>query len=1019
MPSFLLRLLVLLLALAASGGSRAESENPVYLTRSWGTRDGLPQDSVVAMARTPDGYLWLGSSGGLARFDGVNFTTYGLADGLKGVSISSFADDGDGGLWIGTTGGGLSRWHHGAITTLTTAGGLAHNDVMALAPAEAGAVWIGTKAGLQHYGKQGFTTVGQEQGLNRESAALIADGHGGVWASFYVTGLFHCSLDHCEKIPGPPGIEDFLGHSLLVDHRGDLWVSIGNGMLLRRHAGQWRTYPPADGVPTTLSYGLAEGAPGEIWLATSGEGMWVLRENQPIRKVPGLPETLLSILPGANGQVWVGTAAEGLWKLTAPKLDYLPVSASNRRGRVGILLEEPPGTFWITTYGGGIFSGPLDRLEPVIVPTELDGHRHFYPAIRMHDGTLVFGGPRVLLERSPTTGLISGFNIPDNITALLESSNGSLLIGTREGTLKRRNGDGFEEIPGGSFPAAIPALAPGPGNSVWIATQGAGLYRWDAGITEHWGTGQGLPTEALTSLYPDPDGTLWMGTSGGGLAWLKDGRLHTADRRHGMNEDSVKQIHDDHQGNLWLGGLRGIQRVSKKELHGLAAGRTDVVHPLVLDQSDGMMDVTCSAAPSPPDQRYPTEFLRFPTEHGVVILDPSRFRSTGNPPKVLIESMAINSVEQDLHQGAIRIPAATREVEIRYTAFSDSKPDQQRFRYRMGNRGNWIESHDQRSIRFSQLPPGEHEFQVAAANPDGRWNPDPATLAFTVLPSIWQTAWFKLATLAAAIALVWHWLRQQNRRATERERLLTAEADAHRHLSELTHMNRVSTLGGLATTLAHELNQPLAAIHCNAESAKIFLNKPLPDLVEIAEIISDIGADGHRASEVILRMRSMLQRHPFEIKTIEVPLLIEKVAGLLKPLLQSRDARLTLEISPDLPPVSGDSVHLQQLLMNLILNALEAMSDNPPATREVLLKAVRNAPRSVSFSVIDQGPGLPASKLAKIDEPFVTTKKDGMGMGLTICCSIVAAHGGMLSAENPPSGGAIISFTLPAEPGNH
>ena len=202
------------LALVFAGvGMAAEPALPFspYVAKSWGTRDGLPQNTVTAIAQTPDGYLWLGTRGGLARFDGVQFRNFGLADGLQSLTIWRLAEDGQGGLWIGTVGGGLSHWRDGVISILTSEDGLAHNEVLALAPAEPGAVWVGTKAGLQHYGPNGFTSVvsGSPGGVVALVAAPVG---GGVWLTAAAGGLYHAVATHCEAVPMPANERLAYGH---------------------------------------------------------------------------------------------------------------------------------------------------------------------------------------------------------------------------------------------------------------------------------------------------------------------------------------------------------------------------------------------------------------------------------------------------------------------------------------------------------------------------------------------------------------------------------------------------------------------------------------------------------------------------------------------------------------------------------------------------------------------------------------------------------------------------------------
>jgi len=229
---------------------------------------------------------------------------------------------------------------------------------------------------------------------------------------------------------------------------------------------------------------------------------------------------------------------------------------------------------------------------------------------------------------------------------------------------------------------------------------------------------------------------------------------------------------------------------------------------------------------------------------------------------------------------------------------------------------------------------------------------------------------------------------------------------------ELARLSRVTTIGEMATTLAHELNQPIGAIHTNAETAEILLQKVPPELPEIQAIVHDIKRDGWRAGEVIQRMRSLLRKHELRMEHMDVKHLLEAVSELLHGTLVSHKARLRLEIAPGLPLVSGDPIHLQQVLLNLVLNALEAMIDCPASERQVMVSAARDGTLGVEVRVTDQGPGFSSWKLSRPFEPFSSTKKKGMGMGLAICRTIIQAHGGHIVAANNPGRGATVRFNL-------
>jgi two-component system sensor kinase FixL len=245
---------------------------------------------------------------------------------------------------------------------------------------------------------------------------------------------------------------------------------------------------------------------------------------------------------------------------------------------------------------------------------------------------------------------------------------------------------------------------------------------------------------------------------------------------------------------------------------------------------------------------------------------------------------------------------------------------------------------------------------------------------------------------------------------TERRRA-SSEVQNLRH--ELAHFSRVSMMGQLASALAHELNQPLGAILRNAEAAELFLASSKPDLEELRNIITDIRMDDQRAGGVIARLRQLLKRRKIEMQVIDAAKLVDEVVPLLRPDAVSRQVAIEIQAPLGLPPVRGDRVQLQQVLLNLIMNAMDAVMGCAPDRRKVNLRVGRDRDGFVEVAVTDSGPGIPADKLSKIFEPFFTTKPQGMGMGLSICRTIIEAHSGRISGVNNPGGGATFRFTLP------
>jgi signal transduction histidine kinase len=297
------------------------------------------------------------------------------------------------------------------------------------------------------------------------------------------------------------------------------------------------------------------------------------------------------------------------------------------------------------------------------------------------------------------------------------------------------------------------------------------------------------------------------------------------------------------------------------------------------------------------------------------------------------------------------------------------------------------------SVSESNLPPGsEVRFR------------EPGLLEYYRWQSISVVA--ALLIQAALISILLH----------ERKKRNDAELEAHHRMTELAHVNRQATAGELSSSIAHELNQPLGAILTNAETAELMLDSPSPDLGEIKEILSDIRRDDVRASEVIHRMRSLLKRTPFETKDIDLNDTMREVFELLSAQASARNVALYLQPSPGALHVKGDPVQMQQVILNLIVNSMDAIGATPDGGT-VIGRTEMNGESSAVISISDSGPGIPQDRLNEVFDPFFTTKKKGMGIGLSIARTIVQAHKGRIWAENQTGGGgAVFRLSLPLSP---
>jgi C4-dicarboxylate-specific signal transduction histidine kinase len=235
--------------------------------------------------------------------------------------------------------------------------------------------------------------------------------------------------------------------------------------------------------------------------------------------------------------------------------------------------------------------------------------------------------------------------------------------------------------------------------------------------------------------------------------------------------------------------------------------------------------------------------------------------------------------------------------------------------------------------------------------------------------------------------------------------------------AELSHVTRVTTAGQLAGSLAHELNQPLTAIYCNAQTAQKFLAANPPKVADVREALADIAYDSKRAGDMIKRLRALFQKQAPEWSILQLNDIIQETMDLLRSEFVLKRITTAVDLDPALPNILGNPIELQQVVLNLVVNAMEAMSEGEPGQRHCQLTTRSEGAREILLTIRDSGPGIQVQPIHRLFEPFFTTKANGMGMGLAICHSIIGTHGGSLRAANNPDRGATFLITLPVHLG--
>jgi signal transduction histidine kinase/ligand-binding sensor domain-containing protein len=806
--------------------ARSADTGTIWLVRSWQAEDGLPDDSVVGVAQTPDGYLWVATAGGLMRFDGLRFQQLRLEtiEGVPNRVIHAMTCDRQGRLWLGMDRG----------------------PIVCISPDSAPLV---------------FTNVPDA------SAAVIAeDGKGTVWDAYTEGGLTQI-INGRVTIFGPDSGWPAQGtSSLATDVDGRLWFAKGNRVGIFRDRKFQTLLTLADNISC-----IGRRSAGGIWVCTGRQLLKASLDGSATKVAQltpalarGGPQTLLEDHTGA---IWIGTLANGLFRLCGTNIETISSYFD-----VDCLTEDREGNIWAGTDGGG-----LERLRPRII--ELLGRDSGLPNVSVRTtcqdstGAIWVATQNGLIVRRKNsrwetldkgTNSVDGFVScvaaasgdgvwigtldngffywndgqcrhwsrrdglsSDNVRAILKTSSGDVFISTDFPSRLTRLHDGHLQ------PVEIPvphrelrALVEDAGGNVWVASADGVLMRvkGDSVLDE---TPRSKRLLSIRCLFAATDGSVWIGYAGWGIGRLKDGKFFRITSEQGLYDDYVSQMVADGDGWLWCAGNRGMFRVSLAQLNDIAEGRTRAVRSIAYGLAEGANlqpnhENGSTAFRSPQGQLY------FPMRTGLAIVHTENVPHDVPPPPVIVERVAVDDQTVAVYERSLGLSSSDphvlslgetpsnlrfspnhRTLEFDFTALSFASPEDVQFQYRLENfEDDWMEAGTERHADFPRPPPGRYRFDVRACNSDGVWSAETAAVNFVVTPFYWQTWWFRSTALLvftlSLIAIVryvsFRRLRRQlvaleQQAALQRERTRIAK-DIHDDLG--ANLTQIAFLGELA-----------------------------------------------------------------------------------------------------------------------------------------------------------------------------------------------------------------------------
>jgi len=742
--------------------------------------NGLPQNTVEALAQTPDGFLWLGTEAGLVRFDGVNFAVFDehSKPALPSGDIRCLLAAKDGSLWIGT-GEGLAHWSDGAVTVFTTQQGLPANGIRTLIQTGDNVLWVWTDAGLAHLAADRFTArdlgfppasivavmPDADGGLSVETNSGGASYRNGQWSDF---ASYSASRDRPAFLASlSDGRMAFASELNLVIARGGFPVVKPDDVLARFGVG--------NGLPGTRIQAILADREGNLWVGTNG-GLVRLRSDGKVERFPVTDPlsgaSVLSLLEDREGNLWVGTETDGLHILRDQRFHILGARDGLSSDAITTVVDDSAGTLWVGTQENG-----LNALAP-------DGKVKIYT---VNDGLLsdvilsLAAGPRGEIWVGTPDGLnriaigrvdaiTAADGLPDDfIRSLLADSDGSLWIGTRRGLTHWKNAARSESFANAASQMETYTSSNGLGNDLvgamardgngdlWVATL-AGLSRLHGGVIQNFTTANGLSSNVVTALLPRAGGSLLIGTENHGWdVW--DGHGFHPQMQNGLSKVTVRAILDDQAGHLWFATQSGIARCDCGEMSSGGAA-PDCTHWMEFGTADGLRSRETATNSHPSAWRSRNGHLWFATPKGLVEVDPAHFPVNTVAPPVSIERFTVDDLAQPLRASGsrMRVSAGHVHFEFDYAGLSFIAPQKVAYRYKLeGFDRGWTEAGARRTAYYTNIPPGHYTFRVQAENNDGVWNSAGAALSFDLEPHFYQTFWFYamlLAALAASLVLL-------------------------------------------------------------------------------------------------------------------------------------------------------------------------------------------------------------------------------------------------------------------------
>ena len=1072
-------LLVGLLSLSAtflsvaqpSGSLDPEKSISQYLLDVWTTEEGLPQNSINSITQSHDGYLWLGTQEGLVRFDGTRLQVFNRRNNtLNNNNVVTLFDDQDGNLWIGTLGGGLTLYNSGRFTSYTSEDGLSSDYITAVLQDRTGSYWIGTSdAGITRLTNNQISYLSSTDGLGSNSiSALHEDHEGNIWIGTLGGGLTRYQDGYLTTFTTQEGLSSPDVTSIIQDVEGTLWIGTRAGGLNAYSNRKFLAYTTKDGLPSNDILSVLVDDAGSIWIGTDHGGLSRLFDGKftTFSTNDGLAYDIVrSLYQDREGNLWIGTDGGGLNRLRNGIFTSYTTNEGLAHNFTYAIFEDADGSLWIGTDAGvSRLSG--DRFTTFTTRNGLSSN-FILSVYGTRDGSLWFGTYGAGLNRYQngrfSTYTIKDGLLSDEIYALFEDSEEVLWIGTRYGLSRYREGQ-FNTFTTehGLSSHDITSIAEDNAGRIWAGTFDGGLNVIENDqVVQQYDTDDGLLSNFVLTVYADQEGDVWIGTRDGGLNRYRDGLFTSFTPENGLYDDNVFQLLEDQRGNLWMSCNVGLFRVSKQELNDFANGDKDTFVSIEYNQSDGLRSVEFNGGFQPAGWRSRDGRLWFPSNEGIVVIDPDSGSKNLEPPQIIVERVVADEQVVDLN-GAIRLSPGTNKLEFNYVGLTFLAPEKVQYRYQLeGVDEDWVVAGTRREAYYTNLDPGHYTFKVVAGDSDGNWPRKAATVSFYLKSFFYQRPLFQLFGFLCLILLTFLIYRlrirhlkahrrellelvdqnmstlleekvkteqalretEKARQESERQKEIAQNARSviEEQASQLRELDRIKTT--FFNNISHEFRTPLTLLIGPLENALTGVYGPANEKMR-----KQLELMLRNARRLLRLINQLLDLSKLESGKLELNVREHNIVPLLEGVVLSFTAfaekkNLLLNFTPSSEKVilNYDAASLEKVFFNLLSNAVKFT----PAGGKILVsikepKAMFSGTHTtVEIRVKDTGIGIPTKELPHIFDRFhqvdgaISHSGEGTGIGLSLVQELVALHEGTIKVLSEPGKGSEFIVTFP------